>query len=132
MIKPIHKHLLIYARINKFPNQEEEKIVTTFMTKLIDKIKMKIIGGPITSYVSDIGNVGWTSTVLLSTSHAAIHIWNEWGILQADVYSCKAFDEKVVINYIKETFEATQIKFRVLNRDGGLNDEEGLKIHEFK
>jgi S-adenosylmethionine/arginine decarboxylase-like enzyme len=132
MIKPIHKHLLIYARINKFPNQEEEKIVTTFMTKLIDKIKMKIIGGPITSYVSDIGNVGWTSTVLLSTSHAAIHIWNEWGTLQADVYSCKAFDEKVVINYIKETFEATQIKFRVLNRDGGLNDEEGLKIHEFK
>jgi hypothetical protein len=36
-----------------------------------------------------------------------------------------------VISHIKETFDASMIKFRVLNRDGGLNDEEGLKIQNY-
>jgi|TARA_R110000787_G_scaffold236909_1_gene343392 S-adenosylmethionine decarboxylase len=132
MFKPIHKHLLVFAKINKFPNADEEKVVIKFMEKLVDKVDMKIIGGPIASYVSDTGNIGWTSTLLLSTSHAAMHIWNEWGNIQLDLYSCKEFDEKVVLSHIKETFDATMIKFRILNRDGGLNDEEGLKIHNYK
>lgn len=132
MFKPIHKHLLVFAKINKFPNVDEEKVVIKFMEKLVDKVDMKIIGGPIASYVSDTGNIGWTSTLLLSTSHAAMHIWNEWGNIQLDLYSCKEFDEKVVLSHIKETFDATMIKFRILNRDGGLNDEEGLKIHNYK
>ena len=131
MNKPIHKHLLVYEKINKFPNEEEKKIVITFMKRLVDKIEMKLIGGPIAKYVSDKGNVGWTSTLLLSTSHAAMHIWNEWGIMQLDVYSCKDFNEREVINFLKETFDATLIKHRIINRDGGVNDEEGLKITQY-
>tara|TARA_R110000751_G_scaffold71647_1_gene145422 strand:+ start:144 stop:542 length:399 start_codon:yes stop_codon:yes gene_type:complete len=131
MFKPKHKHLLIYAKINKFPNDSEEDIVIKFMERLVKKIEMKVIGGPIASYVSDQGNVGWTSAALLSTSHVAMHIWNEWGTMQLDVYSCKEFDERTVISHIKETFDASMIKFRVLNRDGGLNDEEGLKIQNY-
>tara|TARA_R110000803_G_scaffold154033_1_gene218863 strand:- start:1741 stop:2139 length:399 start_codon:yes stop_codon:yes gene_type:complete len=132
MQKPIHKHLLIYAKITKFPNMNEEEIVTNFMTRLVKKIQMKLIAGPITSYVKDQGNVGWTSALLLSTSHVAMHIWNEWNVMQLDVYSCKEFDERLVITYLKETFGATMIKHRVLNRDGGLNDDEGLKITNYK
>ena len=131
MFKPIHKHLLVFAKINKFPNADEEKIVIDFMERLIDKVEMKVINGPIASYVSDQGNVGWTSALLLSTSHAAMHIWNEWCTMQLDLYSCKDFDERLVLAHIKEMFDATMIKFRVLNRDGGLNDEEGLKIQNY-
>ena len=153
-MQPIHKHLLIFAKVNKFPNEKEEKVydqvediirkqakekkekeqkvVTDFMEKLVEKIGMKLIAGPIAKYVSDQGNIGWTSALLLSTSHAAMHIWNEWGTMQLDVYSCKEFDERLVIAFLKETFDATIIKHRIINRDGGLNDEEGLKITEFK
>jgi S-adenosylmethionine/arginine decarboxylase-like enzyme len=131
MKKPIHKHLLVFAKINKFPNEDEDKIVTNFMKNLVDKIEMKLISGPIAEYVKDQGNVGWTSALLLSTSHAAMHIWNEWGTMQLDVYSCKEFDERKVITFLKETFDATMIKHRVINRDGGLNDDEGLKITQF-
>jgi len=131
MKKPIHKHLLVFAKINKFPNEDEDKIVTNFMKNLVDKIEMKLIAGPIAEYVKDQGNVGWTSALLLSTSHAAMHIWNEWGIMQLDIYSCKEFDERKVITFLKETFDATMIKHRVINRDGGLNDDEGLKITQF-
>ena len=101
MKKPIHKHLLVFAKINKFPNEDEDKIVTNFMKNLVDKIEMKLIAGPIAEYVKDQGNVGWTSALLLSTSHAAMHIWNEWGIMQLDVYSCKEFDERKVITFLK-------------------------------
>ena len=131
MKKPIHKHLLLFAKINKFPNEDEDKIVTSFMKNLVDKIEMKLISGPIAEYIKDQGNVGWTSALLLSTSHAAMHIWNEWGTMQLDVYSCKEFDERKVITFLKETFDATMIKHRVINRDGGLNDDEGLKITQF-
>tara|TARA_A100000171_G_scaffold43526_1_gene45610 strand:- start:1744 stop:2139 length:396 start_codon:yes stop_codon:yes gene_type:complete len=131
-MQPIHKHLLVFAKVNKFPNEKEEKVVTDFMEKLVEKIDMKLIAGPIAKYVSDQGNIGWTSALLLSTSHAAMHIWNEWGTMQLDVYSCKEFDERLVIAFLKETFDATIIKHRIINRDGGLNDEEGLKITEFK
>ena len=131
MKKPIHKHLLVFAKINKFPNEDEDKIVTNFMKNLVDKIEMKLIAGPIAEYVKDQGNVGWTSALLLSTSHAAMHIWIKWGTMQLDVYSCKEFDERKVITFLKETFDATMIKHRVINRDGGLNDDEGLKITQF-
>tara|TARA_R110002012_G_scaffold62597_4_gene164657 strand:- start:276 stop:674 length:399 start_codon:yes stop_codon:yes gene_type:complete len=131
MKKPIHKHLLLFANINKFPSKDDEKVVSSFMEKLVEKIQMKLIAGPITKFVSDQGNVGWTSTLLLSTSHMAMHIWNEWGNMQLDVYSCKEFDESIVIAHLKETFDATKIKYRILNRDGGLNDEAGLKIQQW-
>ncbi len=130
-MQPIHKHLLVFAKVNKFPNEDEKKIVIGFMKNLVEKIEMKLIGGPIAKYVKDQGNIGWTSTLLLSTSHAAMHIWNEWGTMQLDVYSCKEFDERKVINFLKQTFDATMIKHRVINRDGGLNDDEGLKITEY-
>ena len=84
-MQPIHKHLLIFAKVNKFPNEKEEKVVTDFMEKLVEKIDMKLIAGPIAKYVSDQGNIGWTSALLLSTSHAAMHIWNEWGIMQLHI-----------------------------------------------
>ena len=131
MIKPDHKHLLINATINKFPNENEEDIVEDFMTSLVEDIDMKVAKGPISSWVSDLGNVGWTSAILLKTSHASMHIWNEWGLLQADLYSCKEFDKSLVINKIKNTFDATKIKYRLLDRNGGINDEEGLKIQEW-
>jgi len=131
MIKPNHKHLIIYAHIDKFPNEDEEDIVTNFMESLVTDVDMQIANGPISSWVSDIGNVGWTSAILLKTSHASLHIWNEWGILQADLYSCKEFDTSIVINKIKNTFDATLMKYRMLDRNGGVNDDEGLKIHEW-
>ena len=131
MIKPDHKQLIINARINKFPSEDEEGIVTNFMESLVEDIGMKVAKGPMSSWVADIGNVGWTSAILLKTSHASLHIWNEWGILQADLYSCKEFDTSIVINKIKNTFDATSMKYRLLDRNEGVNDDDGLKIHEW-
>jgi len=131
MIKPNHKHLILYAKINKFPNKEEEKIVKDFMLDLVKEIDMKVAKGPVSSWVSDAGNVGWTSAILLKTSHASLHIWNEWGILQADLYSCKEFDKKIILDKVKSTFDATLVKYRMLDRNGGVNDDDGLKIQEW-
>ena len=131
MIKPNHKHLIINAQINKFPNKDEEDVVTNFMTSLVEDIDMKVAKGPISSWVSDKGNIGWTSAILLKTSHASLHIWNEWGLLQADVYSCKEFDRSIVINKVKNTFDAKSMKYKLLDRNGGISDDEGLKTHEW-
>ena len=119
------------ARINKFPSEDEEGIVTNFMESLVEDIGMKVAKGPMSSWVADIGNVGWTSAILLKTSHASLHIWNEWGILQADLYSCKEFNHVTVLDKIKHTFDVTLVKYRILDRNGGVQDEDGLKIQEY-
>ena len=131
MITPNHKHLVLYANINKFPNKYEKEIIVNFMKDLVESIGMTVLKGPIVSYVEDSGNVGWTSTILLKTSHASLHIWNEWGILQADLYSCKEFNHVTVLDKIKHTFDVTLVKYRILDRNGGVQDEDGLKIQEY-
>ncbi len=114
-----HKHLLVNAKINKPISSEEEGI--DFLKSLVEKIDMKIIKGPFSSYVDKVGNKGLTVIVMIETSHIAFHIWDEPnpGILQFDLYTCGPLVKDQVLDFIKDKFEIVSLDYRLYDREVG-------------
>lgn len=121
-----HKHLLINAKVNS-PIQDEQEAID-FLTDLVNRIDMKIIKGPFSSYVDKPGNRGLTAIVMIETSHIAFHIWDEPepGILQFDLYTCGALNLDEVLNTLRERFSIASMDYRLYDREiGFVLEKEG-------
>jgi S-adenosylmethionine/arginine decarboxylase-like enzyme len=88
---PYHQHLLVKCWVTNPPKKEEQ--LNKWFISLVETVGMKVVAGPTSVYVSDLGNEGLTGTVTLATSHASVHIWDktEPPMVQFDIYSCKEF-----------------------------------------
>jgi S-adenosylmethionine/arginine decarboxylase-like enzyme len=96
---------------------KSEKELKKWLRNLVNKIDMKIIKGPYSSYVTKEGNRGVTGVVMIETSHIAIHIWDETSpaLIQCDVYSCAEFSiNEVLAEFVN--MEVTKIDHMLLNR----------------
>jgi len=111
-----HNHIIIKAQINKPP--KDIRFIRKWIKKLINAIGMKRLGQPNAHYVNDKGNRGLTCLAVLSTSHIALHTWDEMSpaLLQLDVYSCSDLDKKIVFKHI-EQFEPKAINYVTFDRD---------------
>ena len=80
---------------------------------------MKLLAGPYTTYVSEIGNKGLTSVAVIETSHIALHIWDEVspGLMQLDVYSCADFNPPDVFDKVNELFQTIKMEYKFLDRE---------------
>lgn len=114
-----HKHLLVNAKV-RTPMREESEAIA-FLTKLVDKIDMKIIKGPFASYVDKDGNKGLTAIVMIETSHIAFHIWDETdpGLLQFDLYTCGSLDLDTVFEVMRESFDIEKLEYNLFDREDG-------------
>ena len=114
-----HNHIIIKAQINKPP--KDIRFIRKWIKKLFNAIGMKRLGQPSADYVNDKGNRGLTCLAVLSTSHIALHTWDEVSpaLLQLDVYSCSDLDKKIVFKHI-EQFEPKEINYVTIDRDKAL------------
>ena len=115
-----HKHLIIRAEVKNPPKCVD--FMDRWMKSLVEKIGMKILDGPRTIYSDMEGNRGLTSSVILNTSNACIHTWDEVdpGILMFDIYSCGDLDPEAVLPEL-DVFSPTKVEFLFLDREHGLN-----------
>ena len=121
-----HKHLLIRAEVKK-PVQTEQQTID-WMKKLITKIDMNILAGPYSSKVSKKGNKGLSGVAIIDTSHIGIHTWDETdpALIQLDVYSCKDFNIKDVVEHIKSLWiDEDTIQYKFLDRENGFRELNG-------
>jgi S-adenosylmethionine/arginine decarboxylase-like enzyme len=114
-----HKHLLVNAKVKNPINTEEQGI--DFLTRLVDRIDMKIIKGPFASYVDKPGNRGLTAIVMIETSHIAFHIWDEAdpSLVQFDLYTCGKLDLPQVLLAFGETFNIVNLDYQLFDRENG-------------
>jgi len=123
-----HKHLLVNAKVKNPIKSEDEAI--DFLTRLVDRIDMKIIKGPFASYVDVPGNKGLTAIVMIETSHIAFHIWDEVdpGVLQFDLYTCGFLKTSDVINMLESQFDIESMDYVLFDRENGfvIEDQSGL------
>jgi S-adenosylmethionine/arginine decarboxylase-like enzyme len=82
---------------------------------------MVVVAGPTSVHVAEPGNEGLTGTVTLATSHASIHIWEDYEIpmFQFDIYSCKLYDIQTVIDHLNE-MELISFDWMMIERNNGL------------
>ena len=117
-----HKHLLIRAEVSNCPKKNDLHLVLNWMKELISLIDMKLMHGPSISYVDQPGNRGITCMALIETSHIVLHIWDEEdpGLFQLDIYSCKGFDLKLVVDYLRSSFGVIKLEYKFLDRKNNL------------
>ena len=115
----LHKHLLVNAKVKDPINSEEQGI--DFLTRLVERIDMKIIKGPFASYVDKPGNRGLTAIVMIETSHIAFHIWDEMdpSLVQFDLYTCGKLDLSQVLLAFGETFNIVSMDYQLFDREDG-------------
>lgn len=116
-----HLHLIIRAETRKTPS--DPNWVHGWLTQMVSDIGMKILQGPITTYLDVPGNRGVTGVVIIETSHIALHVWDESdpGLLQLDVYTCSDLDPEVVLEKIRE-FDPVKLEYKYLDRETCLTE----------
>jgi S-adenosylmethionine/arginine decarboxylase-like enzyme len=117
----LHNHILLNGYVTNPPTNEEETIA--WMKQLVSDIDMKIIQGPYASYVNKEGNRGLTATVMIETSHIALHVWDEEqpALIQFDLYTCSTLPVPTVIDSVNKYMGLEKYWYMVIERRNGFN-----------
>ena len=117
----LHNHILLNGYVTNPPTNEEETIA--WMKQLVSDIDMKIIQGPYASYVNKEGNRGLTATVMIETSHIALHVWDEEqpALIQFDLYTCSTLPVPTVIDSVNKYMGLENYWYMVMERRNGFN-----------
>ena len=111
---PIHKHLLIRAIVKK----PIKRVLhgKRLLTDLVSLVGMTPVTKPQAVYVKELGNEGLTGSINLATSHIAFHIWDKTGLLMLDLYSCKDFDENIVLEHLNSLMKFIRVDSIIMDR----------------
>jgi len=117
MFIPNHLHLIVKGYCTTPPHEVSE--LNDWFTRLVERVRMKVVAGPTSVYVADEGNEGLTGTVTLATSHASIHIWEKYDtpMFQFDIYSCCCFSPEEVLTHFQE-FGLLSYNYIFIDRNG--------------
>lgn len=90
--------------------------INHILTDLPPRIDMHILDGPhIVQGVPE--NPGITGIEVIDKSHIAIHTFTENNTISIDVYSCKAFNAKQVVDYLKKHIDFSAMTTRTITRE---------------
>jgi S-adenosylmethionine/arginine decarboxylase-like enzyme len=115
-----HKHLIVRAEVRKPPKDTAKMEV--WMSNMVKSIGMIELAKPRAIYSDMEGNRGLTCDVILNTSNAVVHTWDEVdpSIFMLDVYTCGALDINVIFDLLVD-FNPEKIEYMYLDREHGLN-----------
>jgi S-adenosylmethionine/arginine decarboxylase-like enzyme len=128
IFKPNHLHFICKGECKKAPKTVKE--LNLWLSILVEKVRMKVVAGPTSVYVDDLGNEGVTGTVTLATSHASMHVWDSETPqkFQFDIYSCSEFTANEVIEHLKE-FELVNLEYITLDRNDDILVTDKRKVN---
>jgi len=114
---PNHLHLIVRGFMVNPPTSED--VLNAFLSELVSRVRMEILTGPNSVYCNDLGNEGVTGTVVLSTSHASIHVWDKQdpALFQFDIYSCAEFTPAEVLEFMDSEFSLFDVSYIFIDRN---------------
>ena len=113
------KHLTIDAYGIERRKLEDHKGVFDLLDGLPEKLGMRKLTIPYLVFCQEgdkQGDWGLSGFVMIYESHISCHTWPEMGYVSMDVYSCRDFDDKKTIEFIKAHWGCTKITTRVIPR----------------
>lgn len=123
-----HKHLIVRAEVRNSP--KDPSMMEQWMANMVEALGMRAEFPPRAFYSNMVGNRGLTCDVILNTSNACIHTWDEVdpGLFMLDVYTCGSLDPKIIFDLLQQ-FDPVKIEYKYLDREHGLTiiDEGVIK-----
>lgn len=115
-----HKHLIVRAEVRNPPKDTAK--MEAWMSNMVATIGMVELAPPRAIYSEMEGNRGLTCDVILNTSNAVVHTWDEVdpGIFMLDVYTCGSLDPNTIFKLLVD-FDPVKIEYMYLDREHGLN-----------
>jgi S-adenosylmethionine decarboxylase len=110
---PFGLHVMIDAYNCDQKPLGNKKIVYSLLNNLPKEIGMRKLMKPyvLSAEANDNKDPGGLSGfVMIQESHISIHTFVKRRFLTADVYSCKEFDTKKVVNYFKKIFKTKNVE----------------------
>jgi S-adenosylmethionine decarboxylase len=97
-------------------NPVTKETIEHILRDLPGRIDMNILDGPyVVKGVPE--NPGYTGVEVIDKSHIAIHSFDETNTVSIDIYSCKPFNTKKTVEYLKGQIKFNQITARVITRE---------------
>lgn len=92
--------------------------IRAFTKELVCRIDMVAFGEPIIEHFAthDPQKAGYSMVQLIETSNICAHFVDRDNTMYLDVFSCKPYDNQVVITAVKEFFDASNIRVNFLTR----------------
>lgn len=97
-------------------NVDNKEAIIAFKDELIEKIDMVQFGQPLLESFGEGHLEGITIVQLIRTSNLIIHFCKESNSFYFDLFSCKPFDEGVVLTCIQKWFRPNIIQTKFIAR----------------
>lgn len=99
------------AVIEGYPSQViSARDIETYLAKLSDVLKMKVLLHPITHRSDKYGEAGW---IHWESSGAHFYAWEQPRLFfSVDIYTCKAFDVGDAVKFTKKFFDTTKVEYK--------------------
>lgn len=109
-------HLSVDASFCNRDKIADHDTIYNFTKQLVKDIDMVAHGEPEIVHFGDDDKAGYTMTQLIQTSNICAHFANDLNAIFLDVFSCKPFDNQVVVELVKQYFGAEQINTNFIER----------------
>jgi S-adenosylmethionine/arginine decarboxylase-like enzyme len=91
--------------------------IAAFAKALVQRIQMKAYGEPQVIHFGEDDKQGYTLVQLIETSNITGHFCDDTGNFYLDVFSCKPYENAVVIETVKQFFAPKKIIDRYIERE---------------
>ena len=90
--------------------------IEAFAKTLVKRINMKAYGEPQVIHFGEDDKQGYTLVQLIETSNIVAHFCDDTGNFYLDVFSCKPYENAVVVELVKQFFNPKNMTERYLER----------------
>ena len=98
-------------------NIKNKDIIYQFVKQLVNNIDMIAHGEPVIEYLTpNESNSGYSLMQMITTSNITAHFVDSNNSAYIDVFSCKEFDNNVVLEVVNEYFNPKKIKVNFITR----------------
>jgi|SRR3989338_752881 len=111
-----HLHLTVNAKINPSGSHFSKEKAQAFIDELMEVTDMKPLGPLNWSDAVDLDFPGQSFVQMITTSHTSLHYFSSTNEIYFDLYSCKFFEIKRVIELLHRTFGIVEWHGSLYNR----------------
>ncbi|MBU1289815.1 S-adenosylmethionine decarboxylase [Patescibacteria group bacterium] len=112
-------HLILDLKnCEKIEKLSSKKFVENFIFELVKIAEMKAIIKPKVLYYEheEKEESGVTGFVIIADSHVSIHTYPFKESLYLDLFSCKKFNSRKIVNLVQKTFEPKKLTKKLIKR----------------